>query len=60
MSRGLDLPLMQQSLEQMVAYLAEGKINPQIYERLPLAEAGRAHELLESKHVMGKLILKPN
>jgi len=30
-----------------------------IYERVPLAEAPRAHRLFESGQVMGKLIMKP-
>ena len=29
------------------------------HERLPLSEAARAHQLLESGRVQGKLILKP-
>jgi NADPH2:quinone reductase len=40
-------------------YLAKGQIKPHIHERLPLSEAARAHELLESGAVKGKLILKP-
>ena len=40
-------------------HLAAGRINPLIYDRLPLAEAARAHELLESGTVIGKLLLKP-
>jgi len=36
-----------------------GVIEPTIFDRLPLAEAARAHELLESGKVLGKLVLKP-
>lgn len=36
-----------------------GAINPVIQERIPLAEAARAHELLEGGKVLGKLVLKP-
>jgi len=39
--------------------LAEKRIQPQIFERMPLEEAARAHELLESRAVMGKIILQP-
>ena len=39
--------------------LSEGAIRPPISERVPLAEAARAHALLESGAVMGKLILRP-
>lgn len=38
---------------------ARGAVRPSIQQRLPLAEAGRAHELLESGKVLGKLVLKP-
>jgi NADPH:quinone reductase-like Zn-dependent oxidoreductase len=37
----------------------DGKIKPHIFERMPFPEAARAHELLESGTVQGKLILKP-
>ncbi len=51
--------LMAQSLERLFAHLADKKIRPHVHERMPLSEAARAHELLESGAVMGKLILKP-
>jgi len=37
---------------------AEGKVRPVVGETLPLAEARRAHELLEGDHV-GKIVLLP-
>jgi len=55
----LDPALMARSAEILFKYLADKKIKPHIYERLPLSEAARAHELLESGKVQGKLILKP-
>jgi NADPH:quinone reductase-like Zn-dependent oxidoreductase len=39
--------------------LREGKIHPVVAERLPLTEARRAHELLESSAAKGKLVLVP-
>jgi NADPH2:quinone reductase len=36
-----------------------GKLSPVIHEVLPLAEARRAHELLESGEVFGKVVLVP-
>ena len=36
-----------------------GRIRPLIHDRLPLADAGRAQELLESGQIIGKLLLKP-
>jgi NADPH2:quinone reductase len=55
----LDPALMARSAEILFAYLRDKKIKPHIYKRLPLSEAARAHELLESGKVQGKLILKP-
>jgi NADPH:quinone reductase len=37
---------------------AEGRVKPVIGEKLPLAEARRAHELLAGKH-LGKIVLLP-
>ena len=51
--------LMAQSIETMVKYLTEKKIEPHIHERIPLSDAARAHEMLENRIVTGKLILKP-
>ena len=45
--------------QELVQLLAERRIRPAIFERLPLTEARRAHELLESGKVLGKLIMKP-
>jgi NADPH:quinone reductase-like Zn-dependent oxidoreductase len=55
----LDPALMARSAEILFNDLANKKIEPHIYERIPLSEAARAHELLESGKVQGKLILKP-
>lgn len=43
----------------LVDLLREGKIHPVVAERLPLSEARRAHELLESSASTGKLVLVP-
>jgi len=43
----------------LLFWLADGKIRPLIHARLPLAEAWRAHAMLESGEVIGKLLLKP-
>ena len=55
----LDPALMARSAEILFNDLADKKIKPHIYERIPLSEAARAHELLESGKVQGKLILQP-
>ena len=43
----------------LIRLLHEGKIQVPIYERIPLAEAARAHRVFESGAVMGKLLMKP-
>lgn len=47
------------TISRLVDYLSEGAIDPVIYEKLPLKDATRAHRLLESGVVTGKIILKP-
>ena len=47
------------TMRTLLDHLAAGRVRPLIYDRLPLAEAARAHELLESGAVIGKLLLKP-
>jgi NADPH:quinone reductase-like Zn-dependent oxidoreductase len=43
----------------LLELLREGKIHPAVAERMPLSEARRAHELLESAADKGKLVLVP-
>jgi NADPH:quinone reductase-like Zn-dependent oxidoreductase len=43
----------------LLELLRAGKIHPVVAERLPLADARRAHELLESSAAKGKLVLLP-
>jgi NADPH2:quinone reductase len=43
----------------LLRLLSEGKFQIPIYDRIPLAEAPRAHRVFESGQVMGKLIMKP-
>jgi NADPH2:quinone reductase len=47
------------TMNTLLSHLAAGRIRPLIHDRLPLSEAARAHELLESGQVIGKLLLKP-
>ena len=44
---------------ELIRLLGNGTIKVPIYERIPLAEAARAHRVFESGRVMGKLIMKP-
>jgi NADPH:quinone reductase-like Zn-dependent oxidoreductase len=48
------------TLTELLDYLAAGKIRPVVAERIPLAEAPRAHELLERGGHAGKVVLLPN
>jgi NADPH2:quinone reductase len=46
-------------MRALVEMLAAGKLHPRIHDRLPLTDAARAHEMLESGAVLGKLLLRP-
>ena len=48
------------SLTELLDYVAAGKIRPIVADRIPLAEASRAHELLEHGGHAGKVVLLPN
>ncbi|GEN80430.1 NAD(P)H-quinone oxidoreductase [Actinotalea fermentans] len=45
--------------EHVWPMVASGAVRPVVHERIPLAEGRRAHELLESGAVFGKLLLVP-
>jgi NADPH:quinone reductase-like Zn-dependent oxidoreductase len=45
------------SLEAIAALVDAGQIRPHVAETFPLAEAGKAHELIESGRVQGKVVL---
>ncbi|MSQ52860.1 MAG: alcohol dehydrogenase [Betaproteobacteria bacterium] len=45
--------------QDLLRLFAAGVIKPPIHDRIPLAEARRAHEMFESGRVLGKLIMKP-
>ncbi len=49
----------QQITDAVVEQFAAGAFNPPIHELMPLAEARRAHEMLDAREIMGKLVLKP-
>ena len=46
-------------MRALIDMLAAGKLKPRILAKLPLAEAARAHEMLEGGEVLGKLLLVP-
>jgi NADPH:quinone reductase-like Zn-dependent oxidoreductase len=45
------------TLAELLDLLVAGKLNPVVAERIPLAEAARAHELLERGGYAGKVVL---
>lgn len=47
------------SIETILGFLTEGKIDPVIYDRIPLREVARAHDLVHSRATVGKVVLKP-
>ncbi len=55
-----ELPeLRTEGMKHVIEFLAAKKISPAISARLPLSDAKHAHEMLESREAMGKIILKP-
>ena len=47
----------QEDFRALLELLREGKIHPVVAERLPLSDARKAHEMLESTAATGKLVL---
>lgn len=47
------------AFEKAIALLVAGRIAPVIGTRLPLADAARAHGMLEARESLGKILLKP-
>ncbi|NKB47754.1 MAG: zinc-binding dehydrogenase [Alphaproteobacteria bacterium] len=45
--------------DAVVGEFAAGKFKPAIHDRLPLSDVRRAHEMLDAREIMGKLVLKP-
>jgi NADPH:quinone reductase-like Zn-dependent oxidoreductase len=54
-----DPELFREDFAALLALLRDGKIHPVVAEQMPLTEARRAHELLESSADKGKLVLVP-
>lgn len=48
-----------ESMNYLIGKLGEGVIRPLIHARLPLKDARRAHEMIEAREVIGKILLKP-
>jgi NADPH2:quinone reductase len=48
-----------EAMARAVELLGSGKVSPAIAVVLPFAEARKAHELIEQRSAMGKIVLKP-
>ncbi|CAN0566445.1 unnamed protein product, partial [Laminaria digitata] len=46
-------------LGEIVDRFAEGGLFPPIHATLPLADARKAHEMLDAREIFGKVVLKP-
>jgi D-arabinose 1-dehydrogenase-like Zn-dependent alcohol dehydrogenase len=46
-------------LEQVFEWVALGTLKPQVSLKLPLEEAAKAHQLLESRQITGRIVLEP-
>lgn len=47
------------ALEALTALVDDGLLRPHVAHVLPLADAAKAHELVESGHTQGKIVLTP-
>ena len=47
-------------LDQLANLVREGRLKPVVGTTLPLADAARAHEMVEGGHVGGKVVLVIN
>jgi len=54
---GKDNTWYRDTLKQLLELLAAGRIKPVVAQRIPLADAARAHELLEQGGYAGKVVL---
>ena len=50
----------QSELQKALSFIDSGVLRPWISEVLPLADAWRAHQMLEERAVAGRLVLMPN
>ena len=48
-----------EAMQSAIDLISSGKVRPAIAAQFALAEAARAHQLVESRNAMGKVVLKP-
>ncbi|MFE4367442.1 zinc-binding alcohol dehydrogenase family protein [Streptomyces sp. NPDC056835] len=51
--------LVEEGVRLLVRLVSDGSVRPVIHERVPLDEAARAHDLLEQRVSMGRVVLVP-
>jgi NADPH2:quinone reductase len=51
--------LVRDAAEELLAVWARGEIDPLVGATFPLADAGEAHDLIESRRHVGKVVLEP-
>ncbi|MBB5181393.1 NADPH:quinone reductase-like Zn-dependent oxidoreductase, partial [Planomicrobium koreense] len=51
--------LFQQSFKELLGYMASGQLTLTIGGSYPLEEAAQAHQMLQGRKTIGKLVLKP-
>ncbi|MFG2869493.1 zinc-binding alcohol dehydrogenase family protein [Streptomyces sp. NPDC048338] len=49
----------EQAVRDLVRMVTDGSVRPVVHARIPLAEAARAHELLEQRRSLGRVVLVP-
>ncbi|MCP3819175.1 quinone oxidoreductase [Streptomyces sp. A3M-1-3] len=54
-----DAPSLRAAAAELFGYVAQGVVRPNVHAELPLADAARAHELLEGRVTTGKVLLTP-
>eukprot|EP00542_Grammatophora_oceanica_P001003 CAMPEP_0194058448 /NCGR_PEP_ID=MMETSP0009_2-20130614/66316_1 /TAXON_ID=210454 /ORGANISM="Grammatophora oceanica, Strain CCMP 410" /LENGTH=1089 /DNA_ID=CAMNT_0038708597 /DNA_START=210 /DNA_END=3476 /DNA_ORIENTATION=- len=54
-----DLEVCKRDLQHLVTLLEKGLVKPKVVDRLPLTKVARAHEILDSKRVLGTLVCEP-
>jgi len=47
-------------LEDVLVLISRGQIRPIVSERLTLADAARAHEMVETGRAVGRIVIRPN
>ena len=55
-----DRPLRRALMERAIGLMAAGRLRPPPPTILPLAEAARAHEMMEGRSTLGKVVLVPS